>query len=146
METRSVRPSLDVYFMSIAQATAARSTCPRAAVGCVLVRDKHILSTGHNGSMAGAAHCSDIGCLNLGGGCCRTIHAEVNAIIQAARHGVSTIGATAYCTHSPCRACMGALVNAGIVAIRYLEEYRISEHLQELAPLGVTYSKIVLES
>jgi len=141
-----MRPTWSHYFLSLARTAATRASCPRAQVGCVLVRDNHVLSVGYNGSMRGAPSCLDIGCLMPHGACIRTQHAETNAVIQAARHGVSTIGATAYCTHSPCRACMGVLVNAGIVSIQYGELYRISEHLQELAGLGVEHGKIVLES
>lgn len=143
------RPSWDQYHLSMARQAATRSSCPRASVGCVLVRDNHILATGFNGSMKGAPSCLDIGCLHSfvretgeTSGCLRTIHSEVNALLQAARHGVSTVGATAYCTHSPCRACMMALVNAGISRILYGELYRISEHLGELAGLGVEHGLV----
>lgn len=137
-----MRPSWDEYFGSLARLTASRASCPRAQVGCVLVRDNHVLSSGYNGSMRGAPSCLEVGCLMPHGSCIRTQHAEVNAIIQAARHGVSTIGATAYCTHSPCRSCMGALVNAGVLGIKFLELYRISEHLEEARQLGISVEQI----
>ncbi|MCB0159778.1 MAG: dCMP deaminase, partial [Caldilineaceae bacterium] len=89
------RPSWDEYFMDIAFTVAQRSTCDRAHVGCVLVRDRRMLCTGYNGAPAGLPHCDEVGHLMIDGHCVRTLHAEQNAIIQAALHGVSTQGATA---------------------------------------------------
>jgi len=100
-----MRPEWDSYFMKIAYAVSERSTCDRALVGCVLVLDKRILTTGFNGSPAGQPHCDEEGHLMVDGHCVRTIHAETNAIIQAALHGVSTKGATCYVTHLPCINC-----------------------------------------
>jgi dCMP deaminase len=120
-----MRPDWDSYFMKIASAVSERSTCDRALVGCVLVLDKRILTTGFNGSPSGQAHCDEIGHLMVDGHCVRTIHAETNAIIQAALHGVSTRGATCYVTHQPCINCTKALINAGIVRIVYGEAYRM---------------------
>lgn len=111
--------------MQIATAVASRSTCNRAHVGAVLVRDKRILCTGFNGSPAGLDHCDEVGHLMVEGHCVRTIHAEVNAIVQAAQHGVSTKGATCYVTHFPCIHCTKTLINAGIKKIVYSEGYRI---------------------
>jgi dCMP deaminase len=113
------RPSWNDYFLSIARQVATRSTCSRAHVGCVVVRDRRILTTGFNGSPAGMPHCDDTEHLMIGGHCERTIHAEMNAIIQAALHGVSTEGAVAYITHCPCFNCSKALINAGISAVYY---------------------------
>jgi dCMP deaminase len=96
------RPSWDDYFLQIAFTVAQRSTCDRAHVGCALVRDRRILTTGYNGAPAGLPHCDDVGHLLVDGHCVRTLHAEQNALIQAALHGVSTEGATAYVTHQPC--------------------------------------------
>ena len=127
----------DRYFMRIALQVAERSTCPRAAVGAVLVRDRSILATGYNGSPSGLPHCNDVGCLiyrskDPEGGeeenCFRTIHAEINAIIQAALHGVSTKDATCYVTHFPCLNCTKSLINAGISRIVYLNSYRVDEN------------------
>lgn len=117
--------------MEIARLVAKRSTCLRRQVGAVLVRDKHILSTGYNGAPRGLAHCLDIGCLREQRGIpsgmqheiCRGIHAEQNAIIQAALHGVSTEGATLYCTHQPCVLCAKMLINAGVVRVVFAGEY-----------------------
>ena len=123
-----MRPDWDSYFMKIASAVSERSTCDRAMVGCVLVRDKRILTTGFNGSPAGQDHCDEIGHLMVDGHCVRTIHAETNAIIQAALHGVSTRDATCYVTHLPCINCTKALINAGIARIVYGEAYRVDEN------------------
>ena len=123
-----MRPDWDSYFMKIASAVSERSTCDRAMVGCVLVRDKRILTTGFNGSPAGQDHCDEIGHLMVDGHCVRTIHAETNAIIQAALHGVSTRDAICYVTHMPCINCTKALINAGITRIVYGEAYRVDEN------------------
>ena len=123
-----MRPDWDSYFMKIAYAVSERSTCDRAFVGSVLVRDKRILTTGFNGSPAGQDHCEDVGHLMVDGHCIRTIHAETNAIIQAALHGISTRGATCYVTHFPCINCTKALINAGIDRIVYSVAYRKDEN------------------
>jgi dCMP deaminase len=123
-----MRPDWDSYFMKIAYAVSERSTCDRANVGCVLVRDKRILTAGFNGSPSGQAHCDAVGHLLENGHCVRTIHAETNAIIQAALHGVSTRDATCYVTHFPCINCTKVLINAGITRIVYHEGYRIDEN------------------
>lgn len=123
-----MRPDWDSYFMKIAAAVSERSTCDRAMVGCVLVHDKRILTTGFNGSPAGQPHCDEVGHLMVDGHCVRTIHAETNAIIQAALHGVSTRDATCYVTHLPCINCTKALINAGIVRIVYRQAYREDEN------------------
>ena len=116
-----MRPTWDNYFINIALAVAERSTCDRAHVGAVLVRDKRILTTGFNGSPSGLPHCDTAGHLLVDGHCVRTIHAETNAIIQAALHGVSTKGATCYVTHFPCINCTKSLINAGVEQIVYLK-------------------------
>ena len=123
-----MRPEWDSYFMKIAHDVALRSTCDRAFVGTVLVREKRILTTGFNGSPAGLPHCEEEGHLMVDGHCVRTIHAEANAIIQAALHGVSTKGATCYVTHFPCLVCAKTLINAGIVRIVYENHYRVDEN------------------
>ena len=123
-----MRPDWDSYFMKIAFAVSERSTCDRAYVGCVLVLDKRILTTGFNGSPMGQPHCDEAGHLMVDGHCVRTIHAETNAIIQAALHGVSTKGCTCYVTHFPCINCTKALINAGIVRLVYATAYRPDEN------------------
>jgi dCMP deaminase len=123
-----MRPTWDEYFLNIATEVAKRSTCDRANVGAVLVRDKRILTTGFNGSPAGLAHCDNEGHLLVEGHCVRTIHAETNAIIQAALHGVSTKGATCYVTHFPCINCTKSLINAGVVRVVYDNNYRVDDN------------------
>lgn len=127
----SMRPDWDSYFMKIAYAVSERSTCDRAYVGCVLVLEKRILTTGFNGSPAGLSHCDEIGHLIVEGHCVRTIHAETNAIIQAALHGVSTRGCTCYVTHFPCINCTKALINAGVTRLIYNVAYRLDENALE---------------
>jgi dCMP deaminase len=109
--------------MDIAFAVAERSTCDRAHVGAVLVRDRRILTTGYNGAPAGLPHCDEVGHLMVDGHCVRTLHAEQNAIIQAALHGVSIEGATAYVTHQPCLTCAKMIINAGIRCVVYAGNY-----------------------
>lgn len=117
------RPSWDEYFMELAQVVAKRSTCNRRSVGSVLVRDKRILTTGYNGSPPGQPHCSDEGCLMVEGHCVRAIHAEQNAIIQGALHGIDLRGATCYVTSSPCVHCSKMLIAAGVERIVFLDTY-----------------------
>jgi dCMP deaminase len=125
----TARPSVDEYMMAMATTAALRGTCDRKRVGVVLARGPHILSTGYNGSMPGAAHCDEAGHDMEGGHCVRTTHAEINAILQAARHGVRVEGATAYVTASPCWHCFKALVGAGVARIVYGESYRLSDRV-----------------
>jgi dCMP deaminase len=109
--------------MEIARTVATRATCPRARVGAVLTRKKRILTTGYNGAPRGVAHCLDVGCTMVDGHCLRATHAEANAIVQGALHGVSLEGATAYCTHQPCAGCSKLLISAGVERIIYLDAY-----------------------
>ncbi len=134
METRV---SWDVYFMRIALVVASRSTCPRKYVGSVIVRDKTILSTGYNGSIRGMPHCSDDGHMMENDHCIATIHAEANAIIQAAKNGVGIDGASIYVTASPCWNCFKQIANAGIKRICYGEFYRDERTFQVAARLNV---------
>lgn len=127
------RPTWNEYFMEVAELAASRSTCTRAKVGCVLVIDKQIIATGYNGSPAGMPHCLDEGCYYDGDRCIRTIHAEVNAIGQAARRGASTQGATAYVTHTPCLHCGKVLASAGIK--RVYARHRYGKHVSLLSEL-----------
>ena len=113
----------DKYFLDIARVVSTRGTCPRLKVGSVIVRDRNILCTGYNGSIRGLPHCIDEGCLIVENHCTRTIHAETNAILQAAKNGVDISGATAYCTHSPCINCLKYLLNAGIKEIVWDQLY-----------------------
>jgi dCMP deaminase len=124
--------------MNLALEAATRSTCPRKSVGAVVVRDKAVLATGYNGSIRGLPHCTEVGCLIENGHCVRTVHAEANAILQAARHGVRIEGADIYVTASPCWDCFKLSVNAGVARILYGEFYR-DERIQEFArAAGVT--------
>jgi dCMP deaminase len=100
-----------------------RATCPRMHCGCVLVRDKQILSTGYNGSIPGDKHCEEDGCMIVDNHCVRTIHAEMNAILQCSSHGISTQGSTAYITNMPCTNCSKALITAGIKEIVIFSDY-----------------------
>jgi len=117
------RPSWDDYFMEITFQVARRSTCPRAAVGAVIVRNKRILTTGYNGSPTNLPHCTEAGCLMVDGHCVRTLHAEQNAIIQGALHGVNVSGSTIYVTHQPCLVCAKMIINAGIERVVYAGHY-----------------------
>lgn len=119
-----MRPSWNEYFALMAHVASLRSTCPRARVGVVLVKDRRVVATGYNGSPAGLPHCLEVGCLMVDGHCQRAIHAEQNAIVQAALHGVSTAGTACYCTHYPCSTCAKLLINAGVSKVFYLNEYR----------------------
>ena len=107
------RVDWDTYFMNIAKEVATRSTCPRKSVGAVIVKDRRILSTGYNGSIRGMPHCTDVGCDMEDGHCVATVHAEANAIIQAARNGVCIDGADIYVTASPCWNCFKLIANSG---------------------------------
>jgi dCMP deaminase len=130
------RASWDEYFMAIAREVATRSTCERKHVGAVIVRDKMILTTGYNGSIRGLPHCDDDGHMMEEGHCVRTVHAEANAIAQAARNGVRLDGAHIYVTASPCFGCFKLIANAGLQRIVFGEFYRderiytLSEALQ----------------
>ncbi len=125
MAARGERPSWDEYFMRIAHEVAKRSTCLRRQVGAVVVLDKRILATGYNGAPSGLPHCEEVGCLRdqlkVPSGerheLCRGLHAEMNALLQGARHGMRVEGATLYSTHVPCSLCSKMLINTGIVRV-----------------------------
>lgn len=138
------RPTRDEYFSDIAQRVATRSTCPRASVGCVFVSHNHILSTGYNGSAAGLDHCLDVGCLMVDGHCLRCVHAEANAIIQCALHGVTTKSSTAYVTHYPCVHCSKMMINAGVVRVVYINEYAPVDGGDFFRQAGVSVERIEL--
>ena len=128
----SDRASWDEYFMAIALQVATRATCDRKHVGAVIVRDRTILSTGYNGSIRGLDHCSDAGHMMEDGHCVRTVHAEANAIVQAARNGVRIENASIYVTASPCWDCFKLIANSGIDRICFGEFYR-DERIYEYA-------------
>lgn len=131
------RVEWDDYFLDIARAVAKRSTCLRVpdGIGAVIVRDKRILSTGYAGSIKGCPHCTDDGCLidEKTGGCVRTVHAEINAVLQAAQHGVSIASSTIYTTMSPCWDCFKAVANGGLSRVVYSVEYRTVARQREFA-------------
>jgi dCMP deaminase len=133
----SDRVDWHTYFMNIARQAATRSTCDRKHVGAVIVRDKTILSTGYNGSIRGMPHCDDVGHVMEDGHCVATLHAEANAIIQAAKNGVRIEGAEIYTTASPCWACFKLITNAGIRTIYYGEFYRDERSVDVAAQLGM---------
>jgi dCMP deaminase len=144
------RKSWDNYFMAIAQLVAERSTCLRRTVGAIIVKDKRILATGYNGAPSGVAHCSDVGCLretlNIPAGerheICRGIHAEQNAIIQAATFGVNISGGIIYTTHQPCFICTKMLINAHISKIIFQKEYPDELAISMLKEAQVPFVKI----
>jgi dCMP deaminase len=148
-----LRPTWDEYFLSIARVIAGRSTCLRREVGALVVKDKRILTTGYNGAPRGLAHCLDVGCLRNEAGAgsgtahelCRGLHAEQNAIIQAALHGVSIEGGVMYSTHQPCVLCTKMIINAGLPAIYYLEPYPDPLARKLLQEAGVVSVKMSLE-
>ena len=133
------------YFLDMAEQVSTRSTCLRRKVGCVLVRDKRVVATGYNGAPSGAPHCDATGCLRQQMGIpsgqrldiCRASHAEANAISQCARHGVSTDGATAYVTVTPCSACAKLLVQAGVKCVVYRGAYPDDASADVFAQSGV---------
>lgn len=139
------RPSIDDYFLEIASVVAKRATCLRNTVGAVIVRDKRILSTGYNGAPRNLEHCLDIGCIreqeNIASGTrhekCRAVHAEQNAIIQAALHGVGTEGSTIYCTHQPCILCTKMIINAHIERVVYTTSYPDEDSIRFFKEAGV---------
>ena len=126
------RVSWDRYFMNLAREAGTRSTCPRKHVGAVIVRERALLATGYNGSLRGLPHCTEIGCLMENGHCVRTVHAEANAILQAARHGVRIENADVYVTASPCWNCFKLIANAGLSRVIYGEFYR-DERINQFA-------------
>jgi dCMP deaminase len=132
-----MRPGWDEYFMQIAHTVSTRATCPRAAVGCVLVREHRILTTGYNGAPRGVAHCTEVGCTLVNDHCVRATHAEANAVVQAALHGVVLDGAVAYCTHQPCVNCSKLLISAGVTRIIFDQPYPDPVASQLLAEAGV---------
>lgn len=144
------RPSWLRYFMDITELVARRSTCTRRAVGAVLVKDKRVLATGYNGAPTGIAHCSETGCLrkqlNVPSGerheLCRGVHAEQNAIVQAACYGISTQGATLFCTNLPCSICAKMIINAGIRTIYYKSGYADTISREMLNESGVEVIQI----
>ena len=150
MSNTAERPSWETYFMEIAVLVARRSTCMRRSVGAVVVKDRRMLSTGYNGAPSNVRHCRETGCirerLNVPSGerheLCRGIHAEQNAIIQAAFHGVSIRDASLYCTILPCSICAKMIINAGIKKIIYRSGYADGMSAEMLNEAGIDVSKL----
>ncbi|MBI4039766.1 cytidine/deoxycytidylate deaminase family protein [Candidatus Daviesbacteria bacterium] len=118
------RPSWDEYFLQISDLVSTRATCQRLKVGAILVKDKKIISTGYCGAPKKVPDCFEVGCFMKDGHCVRTIHAEINAVTQAAFHGITTSGATVYANWLPCYNCAKVLINAGVERLVYRREYR----------------------
>jgi len=150
MEVKNTRPSWDQYFMDIATYAASRSTCLRAKVGAVIVKDKRILTTGYNAAPSGVRHCAETGCLREKLGVpsgqrhelCRGLHAEQNAIIQAALHGVVLKGATIYVTKQPCVICAKMLINAQIKRVVMAEGYPDPLAVEMMEEAGIELVKM----
>lgn len=148
-EVTATRPSIDEYFMEMCSVVAKRSTCKRHHFGAIIVRNKKILSTGYNGAPSGMPHCLDLGCLRdelkIPSGTrheiCRAVHAEQNAILQCALHGVSCEGASIYTNGSPCMICAKMILNAGLKRVIYDTEYPDKLSLELLATAGVDVIK-----
>jgi len=121
---KTLRLSWDEYFLKIADLVASRSTCPRLHVGAVLVKDRMIVSTGYNGSPRKTDQCDEVGCRIVNSHCARVVHAEENAVLQAAYNGISTKGSTLYTKYFPCERCVKVLINAGVQRIVYQEIYK----------------------
>ena len=133
----SNRVSWETYFMNIATEVATRSTCDRKHVGAVIVRNKNILSTGYNGSIKGLPHCDEVGHEMVDGHCIRTTHAEANAIVQAAKNGVSIDNSEIFVTASPCYNCFKLIANSGINVIYYRELYRDQRITDRAKEVGI---------
>lgn len=149
LTTGRTRPAWDEYFLKMARLAATRATCPRRRVGAVLVREHRVLATGYNGAVRGAPHCDDVGCLIVTRdgreSCERTVHAELNAIIQCAANGVSSQGSTMYCTDFPCVNCAKAMVQAGVERVVYVTEYPDPNSIEILKDGGVKLEKAVAD-
>jgi dCMP deaminase len=138
---KNERPSWDDYFLELANAASSRATCDRGKSGCVIVRDKQVLATGYVGSPTGLPHCDDVGHLmkkviqengEISEHCLRTVHAEQNAICQAAKRGISIEGATIYTRMTPCRTCAMLLINCGIQRVVCERKYQLAEESEQL--------------
>ncbi len=144
-KTEHIRPTWDEYFMDLANTAARRATCDRGRSGCVIVRDKHVLVTGYVGSPKGMKHCDEVGHLfrkvyhedhSVTQHCVRTVHAEQNAIAQAARRGIALDNSTLYCKMTPCRVCAMLIINCGIVRVVCEKKYHAGKESEELFDLA----------
>lgn len=126
------RITWDQFFMAQCHLLALRSTCTRLSVGAIIVRDNRIIAGGYNGSISGGDHCIDHGCYVVDNHCVRTIHAEMNALLQCSKYGIPAAGSTLYVTHFPCLQCAKAIIQAGIERVFYATDYRNNEYALEL--------------
>jgi dCMP deaminase len=140
-QEKYIRPSWDEYFMELANAAAKRATCDRGRSGCVIVKNKQVLVTGYVGSPIGLPHCDEVGHLfkqtyhadgTITNHCVRTVHAEQNAICQAARRGIALDGATLYCKMTPCRVCAMLIINCGIKRVVCEQKYHAGQESEEM--------------
>ncbi|MDR3668966.1 MAG: cytidine/deoxycytidylate deaminase family protein [Ignavibacteriaceae bacterium] len=136
------RPVWDEYFLKLAMLASERATCPRMHCGCVLVKDRFVLATGYNGSIPGHPHCEDVGCLIENNHCIRTNHAEINALVQAAKHGINVTGCTAYITNMSCTTCAKALIASGIVRVVVFSDYHDTLAVDFYTKSGVEIVKL----
>ena len=155
MDNKSLqRPPWHEYFMRITELVSSRSTCIRRKVGAILVKDKRILCSGYNGAPSGVRHCSETGCLrsklNVPSGerheLCRGAHAEQNAIVQAAFHGISVKGSVLYCTNQPCSICAKMIINAGIIKVYYRQAYNDAMSEEMFSEAGVDLIQLNTEN
>ena len=154
MDTMPQRPDWDQYFMEITSVVAKRSTCLRRQVGAILVKDKHILTTGYNGAPKRLAHCAETGCLRQQMGIpsgerhelCRALHAEQNAMIQAANLGISIEGSTVYSTTAPCSLCAKMLINAGVVRVVFAGDYPDERAMEFFQQAGLEVQQLKLQN
>jgi dCMP deaminase len=152
--THHIRPDWDEYFMEISHVVARRSTCTRRQIGAVIVKEKRILATGYNGAPSGLPHCMELGCLRDAQGIesgtrqevCRALHAEQNAIIQAALYGASTRDSTLYCTHQPCSLCAKAAINAGVKRVVFEGDYPDNFALEMLQMAEIEMVRFIRET
>lgn len=152
VEAAAKRPNWDEYFMEITSVVAKRSTCLRRQVGAILVKEKHILATGYNGAPKGLPHCVETGCLRQQLGVpsgerhelCRALHAEQNAIVQAANLGIAIRGSTLYCTTAPCSLCAKMLINAGVTRVVFDGDYPDQRAMDFFAAAGVEVTRLPL--
>ncbi len=142
MKKKNKRPSWDEYFLKLAMLASERATCPRMHCGCVLVKDRFVLATGYNGSLPDQPHCEDVGCLVVDNHCVRTNHAEINALTQAAIHGVNIKGSTAYITNMSCTTCAKALIAAGIKRVVVFSDFHDTLATQFYTDSGVEIEKL----
>ena len=140
------RPSWDEYFLKLAMLASERATCPRMHCGCVLVRDKNVIATGYNGSIPGDDHCEDVGCWVVDDHCIRTNHAEMNALMQAAKKGHLADGSTAYVTNMPCTTCAKALIASGVKRVVVFSDFHDTLAVQFFRKANIVIDKIAKPS